>query len=84
MLREMSIDLLAFGERLLESKFPSTIYLLDYLCPHHFGELQRRARHRPDLWFTLRFEYAELGIDNAVYIYVPFCQESAKTQSADI
>jgi hypothetical protein len=31
MLRETSIDLLAFAERLVESEFPSASYLSDYL-----------------------------------------------------
>jgi hypothetical protein len=31
MLREMSIELLAFAERLVESEFPSATYLSDYL-----------------------------------------------------
>jgi hypothetical protein len=54
------------------------------LGPYRFGGLQRRSHYDSNLLFTLRFGYAELEINDAAYVYIPFPQESTKAQAADI
>lgn len=75
MLRETSIDLLAFAERLVESEFPSAAYLSDYLG---------KAKASLDSVATLVDDCREAGIGKGALSFDWVPETEAASQIEDI
>ena len=75
MVREISIDLLAFAERLAESEFPSATYLADYL---------EKAKAGLDSVAALIDDCREAGIGNGALSFHWVPETEAASEIEDI